>query len=396
MRKVISYVLVFVLGFGACAYILNKYGGMNTLTNVGVTNAPLPLRASAPAITGNATNAVADVVEQITPAVVNIDTVGRTGRSPFPGLNLPDFFGLPDFVQPEPPKGQGSGVIIRPEGYILTNNHVVADAQSVTVRMNLDGGKVQAEKAKVVGIDPNTDLAVLKIPPRQGGYPYARFGDSSKLRIGDSVVAIGNALGLGTTVTVGVVSAKERALAVEGKRLENAIQTDAAINRGNSGGALLDISGQLIGINTAIASTQPGGGSIGIGFAIPSNTAQKISNDLITRGKVVRPWIGIAYRALTDDFREGLKRQGASRVPSGDGILVLEVINGSPADKSGLQPLDVILKVDGKKAVGDKSFAAAIERKKPGDTLTLEVWRAETGRTSRMVISLGEMPQQIP
>lgn len=392
MRKLISYVLVFVLGFGACAYTLNKYYGLPTTAGT-VVSSPQSYRVS-PAVTGSGANPVADAVERIGSAVVNIDTVGRSGRSPFPGLNLPDFFGFPDFAQPVPPKGQGSGVIIRPEGYVLTNHHVISDAQAIIVTVSLNG-KTHNEKAKVIGGDPNTDLAVLKIPPTQGGYPYAKFADSSSLRIGDWVIAIGNALGLGTTVTVGVVSAKERALEVEGKRLENAIQTDAAINRGNSGGALLDINGGLVGINTAIASASPSGGSIGIGFAIPSKTAQRIADELITRGKVIRPWIGIVYRPLTDDFRDGLKRQGAKNVPKGKGMLILEVMNGSPADKSGLQPLDVILKVYGKSPEGEKAIANAIEGKKPGDPLTMEVWRAQTGLTSRVVVPLGEMPQQI-
>jgi len=172
---------------------------------------------------GGSRNPVADAVAKIGPAVVNVDTIGKPVGGLFPGLDLPDFFGLQG---PVVPKGQASGVIVRPEGYVLTNNHVVADAQTVTVRISKGENDYTRLNAKVVGVDPSTDLAILKIPPKPGGYPYARFGDSDSLRVGDWVIAIGNPLGLGTTVTVGVVSAKERGLEVEGKVLEHAIQTE--------------------------------------------------------------------------------------------------------------------------------------------------------------------------
>lgn len=394
MKKLVTYILVFVLGFGACALILRGLYGFPTALDNAVMTAPEGQR-KAPAVARAGRNPVAEAAAVMGRAVVNIDTVGRPMNGPFPGLDLRDFLGLPDSAQPIIPKDQGSGVIIRPEGYILTNQHVVANAQTVTVRLNLDGNKVRSIRAKIVGVDPNTDLAVVKIPPRPGGYPYAKFGDSDTLQVGDWVIAIGNALGLGTTVTAGVVSAKERALEVEGTTLEHAIQTDAAINRGNSGGALSDLNGRLVGINTAIASTSPGGGSIGIGFAIPSNTARRIADELISKGKIVRPWIGIGYRPLTDEIRDGLKRQGAKNIP-GSGVLILEVMAGSPADKVGLQPLDIILNVDGKKATTTKVVQQALQGKKPGDPMTLEVWHARTGRISRVVMTLGEMPQQLP
>jgi len=390
MKKLASYVLVFVLGFAACALILKTYYGPPSWSPVSVATGQERTHPSAVVATTSGRGTVADAAAKIGRAVVNIDTVGRPLSSPFPWFDIP-FLGIPN-DQEIVPKGQASGVIIRPEGYILTNYHVVQDAQTVTVRLNLDEGRVYAEKARIVGVDPNTDLAVLKIRPRPGGYPYAVFGDSDSLRVGDWVIAIGNALGLGSTVTVGVVSAKERAYTVEGTRLEHAIQTDAAINRGNSGGALSDLNGQLVGINTAIVSTSPGGGNIGIGFAIPSNTAKKIANELIARGRVIRPWIGIGYQQLTNDLRDALKRQGLANVPRGDGLIIREVRSNSPAERAGIQPLDVIIKVNGKVPKDPKVLVRELEGKRPGDVLILEIWHARTGQTSRVAITLGEMP----
>ena len=276
MKKLISYVVVFVLGFGACALILNQMGyvpssGGRSAVD-GLTAHPMP------PIGGKGGNPIVQAVAKVGPAVVNIDTV--TERR-VPGA-FPGFF-------PQIVTGQGSGVIISKDGYVLTNNHVVAGARDIGVRLE-DGRRF---KARVVGRDGFTDLAVLKINGRN--LPFAKLGDSDSLRVGDWAIAIGNPLGFGSSVTVGVISAKKRTdLPVgEGQQLKEAIQTDAAINRGNSGGALANINGEVVGINTAIASTEPGQGNIGIGFAIPINYARGTVKGLIAKGKIVRPYLGV-------------------------------------------------------------------------------------------------------
>lgn len=381
MKKLIGYILIFILGFVACAFIFRLMFGIPgsgsapiAMTNVSERGAALNSRPGS--------NPVATAAAKVEKSVVNIDTEGRP-RSSF---GLPDFFG---FGPPQEaiPKGQASGVIIKSDGYILTNNHVVANTRKVDVTL-YNGKKYSAQ---IIGRDPKTDLAVIKIPA--GGLPAATFADSGNLRVGDWVIAIGNALGLGTTVTVGVVSATERGrLNIEGTVLENAIQTDAAINRGNSGGALADINGNIVGINTAIASTSPGGGSIGIGFAVPSNTARWVADQIVKRGKVVRPWIGIMYRPLDDEFRKQLEAQGEVQIPPVNGALIIEVAQGSPADRAGLRPLDVITEVNGKKVSSDKTIATEVTKAKVGDIVDLTVWQARTQRTTKVAVRTAQMP----
>ena len=378
MKKLISFVIVFVLGFIACAFALYSLYGRPGSGGASIIERP-SVRPSVPiASAGNAT--VADAAAIVGKAVVNIDTTSRPSDKGFPF----DIFGLPfgGPQSPEPQQGKASGVIVRPDGYIVTNNHVVADAQSVTVTLH-SGARY---RGRVVGTDPKTDLAVVKIDARN--LPYATFANADTLVVGDWVVAIGNALGLGPTVTVGVVSATQRALMVGDRPLEHAIQTDAAINRGNSGGALADLKGQVIGINTAIASTGPDGGSIGIGFAIPSNTVKKITDELIKRGKVVRPWLGIYYGPVTDSIRQGMGSQGPT--PPAGGVIVSQVIPGSPAERAGIRSYDIILEVDRKKVTDPKTVENTIQSHKPGQKIVLLIWR--NGQTIVVGVTLGEMP----
>jgi Do/DeqQ family serine protease len=282
--------------------------------------------------------AFVQVASQVRPAVVNIATSHFLKRQRPPGTD--PFSGNPGFkeyyeryFQQIPPSereraGVGSGVIIDAQGHILTNLHVIKGADEITVRLH---NKTEL-KGKVVGTDAKTDLAVIRIPVTEGVVP-APLGDSDRLRVGEWAIAIGSPFGLEQTVTVGVVSATGRS-EVGIVPYENFIQTDASINPGNSGGPLLNFRGEIIGINTAIVSTGQG-----IGFAIPINVAQRVANQLIAKGKVVRGWLGVSLQPITPDLAKAL---GA---PSDKGTVVARVLPGSPAEKAGLQPNDLILRL---------------------------------------------------
>ncbi len=390
MKKFLSYFIVFIVGFLLCAWVIYKYYGAPNVFQ-GASSVSMP-RGDIK-IAGKGGSEVRQAAKKVSEYVVNIDTVGKPVMARGPG----DFFGIP-IGPPEEvvPQGKGSGVVFTSDGYILTNNHVVQDAAKLTV--TLHNGKQYP--AKLIGRDPKTDLAVVKIDAK--GLSYARFADSDTLEVGDWVIAVGNALGLGPTVTVGVVSATKRGpIIIENKVLEQVIQTDASINRGNSGGALADINGNLVGINTAIASSGPNGGSIGIGFAVPANIAKTISEELVRTGKVKRPWLGITYSGLTDELRASMQQRGF-KLPKGDGAVIFEVLSGSPAAEAGLKSLDVILKIDGKPVTsGQKSeggrvtVADAIGGLKVGGRVTLEVWHSQTGRTGDVGVVVGEMPADL-
>lgn len=393
MRKLISYVLVFVLGFVVCAWAIHYYYG-----------SPREFSAQSAGKAGGGgikiinseDNEVRDAARVVSEYVVNIDTVGRPRRVFGPGDDF-GFFGFP-FGGPEEvvPRGQGSGVIFTPDGYIVTNSHVVQGAATLTV--TLKNGK--RYPAKLIGRDPQSDLAVLKIDAT--GLKYAKFADSNTLQVGDWVIAVGSPLGFESTVTVGVVSATRRGpLNINGKVLEKVIQTDAAINPGNSGGALADLHGNLVGINTAIASTS--GGSVGIGFAIPSNTAEKIAEQIKDRGKVIRPYLGVRYTGLNDEDRgqieRALRREGVRVPPKIDGALVVEVYDGSPAKDAGLCPFDVIMEINGKPVSGDLkrqpgkvTVADEISKAKIGERITLKVWHNSSGHTGAVGVRVAEQP----
>ena len=375
MKKLISYVVVFVLGFGACALILNQMGyvpssGGRSAVD-GLTAHPMP------PIGGKGGNPIVQAVAKVGPAVVNIDTwTERRVPGAFPGF-------FPQIVT-----GQGSGVIISKDGYVLTNNHVVAGARDIGVRLE-DGRRF---KARVVGRDGFTDLAVLKINGHN--LPFAKLGDSDSLRVGDWAIAIGNPLGFGSSVTVGVISAKKRTdLPVgEGQQLKEAIQTDAAINRGNSGGALANINGEVVGINTAIASTEPGQGNIGIGFAIPINYARGTVKDLIAKGKIVRPYLGVIVSNLQGDLADWYKQHGFT---AGQAAIVYQVQPGSPAAKAGLMQWDVITYIDKSRVRNADDVTKIVQRCKPGQVVRLTVWR-ENGGSKLLGAKLAEMPQDMP
>lgn len=379
MKKLIPYVLVFVLGFGACAWILRELG-YTTISPGGKQGVIANLsRDPGQAILSKKGNVIADAVARLGPAVVNIDTVSEQAvSSPFEQL-----FGIPMSPMKQQVVGQGSGVIISKDGYVLTNNHVVEGANKIVVRLS-DGRRLSG---KLVGRDARTDLAVLKVDGKD--LPAADFGDSNAIRAGDWAIAVGNPLGFGNSVTVGVISATKRTdLPVgPGKVLAEAIQTDAAINRGNSGGALANIDGQLIGINTAIFSTEPGQGNIGIGFAIPSNTARTVATQLIEKGRIIRPWIGVQLAELSGDFAAWYEQRGL-KPPKG--VVVAQTVADGPAAKKGLLQGDIIVQMDDKKVPKPDDLIDEVGKHKVGDVIRLSIWRM--GRTQVIMIKLEEMP----
>ncbi len=286
------------------------------------------------------TTAIADVAEKVMPAVVNIEITQRVSvpTPVFPFENDPFFRYF--FGQAEPRRykkemrGIGTGMIIDGEGHILTNNHVVSGAQKIMVKM-VTGEEFEA---KLVGADPKTDLAIIRIKPFTI-IPYLTFGNSDKLRVGEWVVAIGSPRGLEQTVTAGIISAKHRTGILDPSSYQDYIQTDVAINPGNSGGPLLNLAGEVIGVNAAIISES--GGFEGIGFAIPSNMAAPIADSLIKAGKVVRGWIGLNVQEVPASLTKRLNWKGAK------GAFVTEVMKGGPAEKAGIQKGDIIVTLDG-------------------------------------------------
>lgn len=348
------------------------------------SNAPLATGLQSPPpvpLSGDGQPIVA-AAKQVEPAVVNVDTV-RLMKAP---LNEMDdlfrrFFGEPPFPQmpqgPVPQKGTGSGVIINKDGYVLTNEHVIHDVNEISVTFP----DKRQFKGKVVGSDKMSDIAIVKVAPQN--LPVARLGNSESLQIGEWVIAVGNPYGIGHTVTVGVISATGRSISEEDRVYEDLLQTDAAINPGNSGGPLVNLRGEVIGINTAIIPFAQG-----IGFAIPINTARNVVEQLLKAGKVTRPYIGIKMQEVTQEVAEFLHLHEAK------GILVVEVIKGSPGEKGGLKRGDVILELDGKGVDTPNDLARSIRQKKVGDTVTLKFQRGE--KSLRVAITLGEMPGEIP
>lgn len=310
------------------------------------------------------TNTIADVAEAARPSVVHIETTG-TMLQQLP-VNGPFGFHAPqDGSAMVPVRGVGSGVILDTEGHILTNNHVVENADSITVHF-FDG---TTKSAKVTGTDPFTDLAVIRVDGPMGG-PPARFGDSTSMRVGDWVVAIGSPEGLDWTVTMGIISAKHRGSIgdAEPTGLEDFIQTDAAINPGNSGGPLLNLNGEVIGINSVILTQS--NGSEGLGFAIPASMIKTIAESLIKQGKVVRGDLGLKFQDLTPSILDGLKLPQSTV-----GVAIVEVIPEGPADASGLKQGDIILQYDGAPVTSSLYLKRAIAASKPASVVKMNVLR---------------------
>ena len=336
-------------------------------------------------VDGQELPSLAPMVEKVTPAVVNISTEGRVQIQQNPLFNDPffrRFFNVPNMPAERKTQALGSGVIVDSKrGLILTNNHVIANAVHITVTLR-DGRKLEAE---LVGTDPDTDVAVIKVPPEN--LTDIKIADSDELRVGDFVVAIGNPFGLGQTVTSGIVSAMQLSgLGIVG--YEDFIQTDASINPGNSGGALVNLRGELIGINTAIFSQS--GGNIGIGFAIPTNLALNIMEQILEDGTVDRGYLGIQAQDISAELAEAFKLNNQQ------GAIVNRVIEGSPAEKAGFESGDIITAIDGKTVKNSSDVRNRIGLIPVGEKVIFEVIR--NGKTKKLTaqIEVNEELAQIP
>lgn len=347
----------------------------------------------------------ADIVEQVKPAVVSIKVTSNSssvtnnrnfgrrgpgpgnGSRPFPELppdhplnelfkNFPrEFRGAPGRGQPRMRRSQGSGFVISADGYVVTNHHVIKGGDEITVSFD----EKENLPAKVVGTDPRTDLALLKIQ-KERTYKYVKFAEGQG-RVGDWVVAVGNPFGLGGTVTVGVLSALSRSI---GRGPYDFIQIDAAVNRGNSGGPTFNLKGEVIGVNTAIFS--PSGGNVGIAFAVPASTAKEVIEQLKSKGSVQRGWLGVRIANLTKDIAESLGIQGT------DGALIRDVTEGAPAEKSGLRAGDVIMTVEGEKIENSRDLARKIAAYEPGKTVDVGISR--NGASQTIKVMLGTFPSE--
>jgi len=323
----------------------------------------------------------ADLAERLMPSVVNISTTTTvvTNANPFPGFEFPpgspfeDMF--KEFGTPQTRKSAalGSGFIIDEKGIVITNNHVIQDAEDIVVRVGGD----KEYKATIIGQDPLSDIAVLQIDSKEKFIPV-KFGNSDKARIGDWVIAIGNPFGLGGTVTAGIISARNRSIGLS--RYEDYIQTDASINSGNSGGPLFDMNGDVVGINTAILGK---GGSIGIGFSIPSNSAKKVVSQLIEFGETKRGWLGVRIQVVTKEIAD------IEKLDEPRGALVASVAEKSPSDKAGIKAGDIILEFNGTKINEMKELPKIVAQTEVGKTVDVKVWRNKKEITKK--IKLGRL-----
>lgn len=335
----------------------------------------------------NSVSPFVSVVEKVLPSVVNISVVRKIDISPRSLSPFQSPFGeFPwEFYFPEQDiRSLGSGVIVSSDGYIVTNNHVIAGYNNIIVKLN-DGTEFKNDGVKIVGRDPQTDLAVIKIKTDKQLTPIT-YADPKSIKVGDWAIAIGSPYGLQGTVTVGVISAIGRSgiSLPEGPSRQDFIQTDAAINPGNSGGPLVNINGELIGINTAISS--PVGANIGIGFAVPVSYVKSVVEALITHGRVIRGYLGIRPQELDDGLRRALKLKTAY------GILISEVLPNTPAEKAGLKIGDVIIEVDGQLVISVEQFRNLIASIKPGTQITLKIIREGIELTKKAI--LAEFPEE--
>jgi len=333
-------------------------------------------------------NGFSTVIDPALPAVVNISSTKIVKQQPIPNVFQDPFFRqffggqlAPEQQQPQSEREHslGSGVIVNPDGYILTNNHVISGASDIEVFTQ----SRNKYRARVVGADPRTDIALIKIDA--SGLPSLSFADSSKLKVGDIVFAIGDPFGIGETATMGIVSATGRALGGAIEHYEDFIQTDAPINPGNSGGALIDLRGNLVGINTAILANG-GGGNEGVGFAIPVDLAHNVMDQIVEHGKVIRGYLGVTIQNLDPDMAR------AFGLSHGGGALVGDVTPNGPGAKAGLERGDIILQLNGSPVTGSDDLSLRISEMAPGSQVHLQVYR--NGQNQDVTVTLGEYPEQ--
>ena len=349
---------------------------------------PVPANGDAFTPPPGAPSSFATIFEQVAPAVVQIDVTVKVDQPQGAAFQIP---GLPfQFVPPQGQRGQddeprtaqgaGSGFFISQDGFIVTNNHVVADATEIKVKMS-DGRELPA---RLIGRDPATDLAVIKVDG--DNFKYVSFEETAQPRVGDWVIAIGNPFGLGGTATAGIVSAKARDIGGNENPYTDFLQIDAAINRGNSGGPTFDIYGRVIGVNSAILS--PSGGSVGIGFAIPAETAKSITERLMRGESIERGYLGVQIGNLTNEYRESLGLPASTK-----GAYVVEVTPDGPAARGGLQVGDVVVSLNGRAIESSSELTRAVGSAKPGDTLRLELLRE--GRRQTINVRSGSRPANL-
>lgn len=343
--------------------------------------APGPSASPPPLLTYSGKVSVVDAVKRLGPVVVNINTVSMV-KPMLPPNSLDPFFHqffgenpFQQFTQPYRTEGAGSGVIIDKSGIVVTNEHVVHKAQTITVTLT-DNRKFEA---RVIGSDPLSDVAILRIKSPPANLPVAALGDSSHLEIGEWVVAIGNPYGFHNTVTVGVLSAQGRSISGEEKQYQDLLQTDAAINPGNSGGPLADLTGAVIGINTAIIPFAQG-----IGFAIPIDLVKRVAGELIATGHVKWPFLGINMEVLTPQLAKYL------HAPSTEGALIVKVLPDSPAEKSGLKRGDILVEIAGNPVNNPDDLALSVRKHQAGETVSVKFYR--DGKLLEREVKLGERP----
>ena len=363
----VLFATVFSLAFvSSCSF-----GGLRTESDaVKTESTPLP-----PVVVDGIRTSYADIVDRVASAVVKVNVESRA-KAPQASSPLEDFFkGFPQQQQrPQIERGLGSGVIVSADGTILTNHHVVDGADKITIEMN----DKRTFSAKIVGSDQPSDLAVLKI--ESNNLPFLNFSDSDKVRVGDIVLAIGNPLGIGQSVTEGIISAKGRRTGLSDGSFEDFLQTDAPINRGNSGGALINLAGELIGINSQILS--PSGGSIGIGFSIPSNMAKSVMEQLVKDGKVRRGQLGVTIQNITEGLAKNLDLKETR------GVIVSGVKSGSASDKAGIKRGDVIVAINGEKIEDSNTLRNKVAGTAPGSEIAITIIR--NGEEQQLKATLDE------
>ena len=373
-----AFLVMFAVAFGGI--LIASFSGIRPI----VANTPIDFKTTPPISTPNPTlkglnEGFVEISKAVTPTVVNIEVTGSSKGENNPHQDVPFFFG-PDGQMPDqgdmPSKGTGTGFIISADGYIMTNNHVVKNANDNGIKVQMNDKREFT--ARLIGTDPNTDVAVIKIDASD--LPVASIGNSDDVQVGQWVLAIGNPLQLNSTVTAGIVSALGRNINIDGNSyaINNFIQTDAAINPGNSGGPLVDISGSVIGINSAIKSQS--GYYQGYGFAIPINLARNVATELIKSGKISRGYIGVSIKDVDQKEAKGLGLDKAQ------GVLVQDVLKGGAGEDAGLKVGDVILTVDGKNVNAANELQTIIGQKRPGETASLKVFR--DGKSMDMSVTL--------